>query len=385
MPLYLAFKEIWHSKGRFLLISLIVALITTLVLFIAALAEGLASGNREYVEKLNGELLVLQEKVDLSVTASRIGRSKVNEIRRVAGVADVGQIGFANGTLIFADERAPIDIALIGVEPGRPGEPEVAEGRALGRDRSSEAIIDANVVMLGKVKVGETVTVKVTQGTEEERYELRVVGITDKRKHQLRPGSVIVPYLEWERIRPEAGQGNGQGELVSNVVAVKLADPSAWSLMIDRIKAQVSKVDVVDRKTAYEAFPGYAQQQSTLDTQRYFTFFIGILVIGGFFQIQTLQKIAQVGMLKAVGASNFVVAGAALAQIIATNAFGVLFGTLGTLALAQAIPPNVPVVFVGPAVATAIISLLLIGPLGGLVSVWVLLRVEPLRALGLAQ
>jgi uncharacterized membrane protein YqhA len=36
MAVYLAFKEVWHSKGRFLLIGLIVALITTLVLFIAA-------------------------------------------------------------------------------------------------------------------------------------------------------------------------------------------------------------------------------------------------------------------------------------------------------------------------------------------------------------
>lgn len=385
MPFYLAFKEIWHSKGRFLLISLIVALITTLVLFIAALAEGLASGNREYVEKLNGELLVLQEKVDLSVTASRVGRSKANEIRRVAGVADVGQIGFANGTLVFQGDQAAVDVALIGVEPGRPGEPDVQAGRKLGRDRSSEALVDANVVTLGGVQVGDTITVKVTQGTEEQLYDLRVVGVTDGRKYQLRPGSVIVPYLEWEKIRPEAGQTDGQGELVSNVVAVKLADPTQWPLMIERIKAQVNKVDVVDLKTAYEAFPGYAQQQSTLDTQRYFTFFIGILVIGGFFQIQTLQKIAQIGMLKAVGASNFVVAGAALTQIIATNAFGVLLGTLGTFALAQAIPPSVPVVFVGPSVATAIAALLAIGPLGGLISVWVLLRVEPLRALGLAQ
>jgi putative ABC transport system permease protein len=337
------------------------------------------------VQKLTGELLVIQEKVDLSVTASRVGRSKLNEIRRVPGVVDVGQIGFSNGTIIFADDRKSVDVALIGVEPGHPGEPEIVQGRNLGRDRSNEALIDANVALLGKVKVGDTITIKVTQGTDEERYELRVVGLTNGRKYQLRPGSVIVPYLEWEKIRPEAAQSSNQGELVSNVIAVKLENPSQWPQMISAIKAQVSKVDVVDRKTAYEAFPGYSQQQSTLDTQRYFTFFIGILVIGGFFQIQTLQKIAQVGMLKAVGASNFTVAGAAMTQIIATNAFGVLLGTLGTFGLAQAIPPNVPVVFVGTSVATAIVSLLLIGPLGGLVSVWVLLRVEPLRALGLAQ
>lgn len=53
LALYLAFKEIWRSKGRFFLVSLVIALITVLVLFIAGLAEGLGAGNREYLEKLN--------------------------------------------------------------------------------------------------------------------------------------------------------------------------------------------------------------------------------------------------------------------------------------------------------------------------------------------
>lgn len=382
---FLAFKEIFHSKGRFLLVACIVALITTLVLFIAALAEGLASGNRQYIEKLNGELIAIQEKIDLSVAASRIGRGTTNEIRRVKGVAAVGQVGFSSANLVFDDQRKTIDIALVGVEPGRPGEPDVATGRQLGRDPSSEALIDANVASLGNIKLGDTITVKVIQGTNEELYDLRVVGITDGRKYQLRTGSVFVPYLEWDKIRPEATEASIQGELISNIVAIKLEDPNDWQRMAQRIRSEVSKVDVVDRKTAYEAFPGYAQQQSTLDTQRYFTFFISILVIGGFFQIQTLQKVAQIGMLKAVGASNWTVALASLTQIVAVNAFGVLLGTIGTLALARGIPPTVPVVFVGQAVLAAIGALLMIGPIGGFVSVWALLRVEPLTALGLAQ
>ena len=69
MPLYLALKEIWYNKGRFLLIASIVALITTLILFIAALAEGLGNGNREYISKLDGELLVYQKNVDLAISA----------------------------------------------------------------------------------------------------------------------------------------------------------------------------------------------------------------------------------------------------------------------------------------------------------------------------
>lgn len=384
MAFYLSFKEIWYSKGRFLLISLIVALITTLVLFIAALSEGLGSGNREYLQKLNGELVVFQENAELSIEASRIGRSTLNAIRRVEGVADAGQVSSSSVSVVLPG-KSSIDVSLFGVEPGRPGEPPVFEGRNLGRGRANEVVIDARLVRLTGLGVGDTLTVRSVQGTDEVFYDLEIVGITDGRAYFMQPG-VFVPYLTWEKIRPQGeGEGGDNGEFVSNFVAVKLVDPTQVESMADRLENVVSGIEVVDRKTAYEAAPGYSAQMSTLLTQRYFTFLIGVFVVGGFFQIQTLQKVAQVGMLKAIGASNRTVALAAIAQIVTLNALGVLLGTLGSLVLSLAFPPTVPIAFTGEAVASAVIALTVIGPLGGLVSVFLLLRVEPLVALGLAQ
>ena len=45
--------------------SLVIALITLLVLFIAALGEGLANGNRQYVANLDAQLIVFLEKIGL--------------------------------------------------------------------------------------------------------------------------------------------------------------------------------------------------------------------------------------------------------------------------------------------------------------------------------
>jgi putative ABC transport system permease protein len=53
MAFYLALKEIWRNKGRYFLFSLVIALIAVLVLFIAALNEGLSSVNKEYLDKLD--------------------------------------------------------------------------------------------------------------------------------------------------------------------------------------------------------------------------------------------------------------------------------------------------------------------------------------------
>ncbi len=385
MPFYLALKEIWRSRGRFILFSLVIALITVLVLFVAALAEGLGSGNREYIEKLNADLIVYQSNVDLSIGASRISVEKLNELRRVEGVKAVGPIGTASASLVFADGREPLNVALIGVEPGLPGEPAAVTGQGLRSRRGNEAVIDRQTALRRDLKVGDTLTVKSIQDAKEQFYTLRVVGISDNRQFSLQP-SVILPFNTWEQIRPQAVIGGAPGAtLVANIVGVQVANPAEAAAVAQRIEQQVKDTVAVDRVTAYEATPGYSAQQSTLDTQRYFALLIGVLVIGGFFQILTLQKVAQIGMLKAIGASNLTVGLASIIQIIIVTVIGVGFGAAVTLLLSLGFPPTIPIVFAPAAVLAAVGSLLLIGPIGGLVSVRYSLKVEPLTALGLAS
>jgi putative ABC transport system permease protein len=385
LPPFLAFKEIWRNKGRFFLVSLVIALITTLVLFIDGLAVGLGAGNIEYLQKLNADLVLFQKNVDLSISASQIGWSKLNDIRRVEGVKDVGLIGFSSTSIVFGDDRDPLDISLIGVEAGKPGEPPAYVGRGLKSSRVKEVIIDRNVALRTGLQAGDKLTIKSIQGTDEKFYALQVVGISDGRQYFIRP-SIFVPYLTWDEIRPgPAVNDNDRSDLVFNVAAVQLNDPDNLEAMAKRIDSQVSDMQSVDRQTAYKATPGYSAQQSTLGTIRIFTLLIGLLVIGGFFQIQTLQKVAQIGMLKAIGASTNTIAVAFVLQIIYVTLLGVAIGSVGTLALSLGFPVTVPIVFTAPSVAVAVISLMVIGPMGGLVSLVYLLRIEPLTALGLAS
>ena len=373
----------WRNRGRFFLVSLVIALITLLVIFLAGLAEGLGSGNTEFLSKLEGELVLYQEQANLSASASQIGRSNMNNIRRVEGVADAGAIGVSSVYITYDGALENESVSLLGVEPGRPGEPEVLEGRALGRERAEEAIIGRNVALRTGLGLGDTLVVKSTQGTVEELYNLEIVGIAGGQQYFLQP-SVFVPLLTWDRIRPKAFTGNGGGELAFNIVNVKLVDPAAETEVAGRIEDEVRRITAVDRQTAWEAAPGYSEQQSTLNTQRGFTLLIGILVVGGFFQIQTLQKVGQVGMLKALGSPNWVVSLTTTSQIVLTNFIGVVLGGVAALLLALTLPSTIPIVFEGQQVMVAIVTLLLIGPLGGLVSIRYLTKVEPLTALGLA-
>jgi putative ABC transport system permease protein len=381
MALYLAFKEVWRNKGRFFLFSLVIALITLLVLFIAALATGLSTSNKQYLANLDAQLLVFQDNSDLQITASRLSQSKLNQVRRVAGVADQGLIGTSSATVVFTDGREPVDISLLGVEPGKPGQPAPIAGRGLRSKRANEVVIDRLLADQSGMALGDTLIIKSVQGTEEEYFELRVVGITEEQRYFFQP-SVFVPLYTWDEIKPQAAVADDT-PLAGNVIAVKLADPQDIDLMQTRLAALVDDVEVADIPSVIEVLPGYSAQQSTLNTQQGFTFLIGVLVLGGFFQIQTLQKVGQIGMLKAIGAPNRTVAAATLMQIVLVTVFGVGLGALAAITFSLGLPEGIPIIFTGQAIVIAVASLLVIGPLGGLVSIRLALRVEPLTALGL--
>jgi putative ABC transport system permease protein len=382
MAFYLSFKEIWRYRGRFFLFSLVIALITALVLFIAALAGGLATANRQFLDKLDADLLIYQENVNLQATSSRLNNAKLKAVRRLDQVAAAGPLAFSTTKIVLPDNRQPIDVSLIGVESGQPGYPNLLQGPGLQTRTRNEVVIDDVLAKEAGFKLGDTITVKSIQGTDEEFFDLKLVGISDERQYFFQP-SIIVPLETWDRIRPQPALGNTNGALLFNIIAVKLNNPQEIAPAEQAIHQRVDDIEIADKQSAILAIPGYTAQQNTLNTQQGFSLLIGVLVVGGFFQIQTLQKVAQIGMLKAIGSSNRTVALGALLQIVMVTVTGVFIGSLGTFLLAMGMPGNVPILFTGNAVFTAIAALLLIGPIGGLVSIRMALKIDPLTAIGL--
>ncbi|MFO7585939.1 MAG: ABC transporter permease, partial [Anaerolineales bacterium] len=196
--------------------------------------------------------------------------------------------------------------------------------------------------------------------------------------------SIFVPYETWDRVRTKSDAERGQASSTVNVIAIRLADGARAQEVTSRLTTRISNIATADIQTAIENVPGYSAQQSTVQTQAVFTLLIGVLVIGGFFQIQILQKVPQIGVLKAIGASNAMVGASAVLQIIITTTLGVALGSLLAFLFSLGFPPTVPIVFDGVSSAVAIVALLLIGPLGGLVSIFYAVKIEPLKALRLS-
>jgi putative ABC transport system permease protein len=382
LSIYLAIKEIVRNRGRFLLVSLVIALITLLVLFIAALGEGLGNSNRQYLANLNADLLVYSDKADFVIPSSRVDRTLSRTLRRVDGMADAGIIT-TSSTAILLPNNEVLKVSLIGVEPGTPGAPPAIEGSNLGSELAAEAVIDRNIALRTDIKVGDRITIRSTQGTKDELYELKIVGMSDGELYQFAP-SIFVTFANWDKMRTKSDTELGRNSTTVNVIAIRATDPSNLEAVKQNILARVQNVAVTDIKTAIANVPGYSAQQSTVQTQAIFTLLIGILVIGGFFQIQVLQKVPQIGVMKAIGASNAVVGLASVIQIMVVTAIGVAIGGGLAYVFSLSFPPTVPIVFNGTNSLIAVVALLLIGPFGGLVSIIYAVRIEPLKALKLS-
>jgi len=380
LAFYLALKEVFRNRGRFFLVSLVIALVTLLVLFVAALGEGLANGNRQYVANLDAQLIVFLEKSDYVIASSRLETNTARSVRRVDGVADAGPIYTSSTEIVSLAE--PLKVSLLGAEAGRPGMPAIIEGEGFRGGEAREAVIDRNIALRSGVKVGDEITIRSTQGVEDEFFRLKVVGMVAGQSYFFQP-TIFVPPATWEKIRPQSEADLNSSTAYPNILAVKVTDPSQANVVKARLLATVANIEVTDIATTINNIPGYSAQQGTVQTQGFFTLLIGVLVIGGFFQIQILQKVPQIGVLKAIGSSNGVVGWAAVIQIIVVTAMGVAIGGGLTYFFSLGFPPTIPLVFNGSRSLIAIALLLTIGPLGGMVSIIYAVRIEPLKALRL--
>ena len=382
LAIYLAIKETWRNRGRFFLVSLVIALIALLVLFIAALGEGLGNGNRQYIANLDAQLVVFLEKSDYNISASRLNDTKLRAIRRVEGVDAAGPIHTSTSAILLPNNKV-LKVSLLGVEAGAPGSPKIVEGRSFLSSTANETVIDRNVALRTNIKIGDEITIRSTQGVKDHFFRLTVVGLTEGQSYFFQP-TIFVPPATWESDRPKSDAELNNTVPAINIIAVRLKNPAEAAQMEQVLIARVENIEVADIATTINNIPGYSAQQGTVQTQGVFTLLIGVLVIGGFFQIQILQKVPQIGVLKAIGATNAAVGLASVLQIILVTAIGVAIGGGMTYVFSLFFPPTIPLVFNGQASAFAVLVLLAIGPVGGLVSVFYAVRIEPLKALRLS-
>ena len=140
---------------------------------------------------------------------------------------------------------------------------------------------------------------------------------------------------------------------------------------------------IVDKTAAYEASSGYKEELATVRMIQAFLIIISAVVIGAFFTVWTIQRTKEIGLVKALGGSNWYLLRDALGQVIILMILATLVGTGAALWLGQSFIESGSPFVLDPATVLASSSLLIVaGIIGSALSVRLITRIDPIIALG---
>jgi putative ABC transport system permease protein len=361
--------EVRRRKFQFALITLIVTLISYLVLMINGLGVGLNDSAGSALLNFDADAIAYSDRSGISVIRSELGQSQLDELAALPGVTASAPLTYI--AVNYETSKADIDsAAFLGYDPGTIAEPAVVDGRPLTADDANGLLADKTFLKASGLSVGDEV--KVSLRLSEETFT--ILGEIDQGTFFFQPAV----YL-----------------LRSTVQEMKYgdqADPPVASIVLLQGSDLVGKTgpgfEIVSKQTAFDNIEGVAGQQSTVVSLRLFGYIIGAMVIGVFFYVLTLQKVPQIGVLKAIGASNAFVFGQIMVQVIVLSIIGLAISVplawLTNRAL-QRLPETVPIAFTTGTYVTTCAALLVTAIIGALFSGRRVIKTDPIIALGQQQ
>lgn len=374
--MFLASKELWFSKRRFLLIGFIIVMISWLVFVLSGLGNGLADLGTAVIRNSEMALAVFEKEADFSLSKSTLPESLIDDITELEGVEEVAAITQAIGSIsqdsVDTEENGKkTSVIFLGIEEGSFLEPEVVLGEGLKSDRPYQVIVDSSLLNEGFV-LGDTVTVNSIG------LELEISGFADTQTLNHLP-AVYVPMetiRELKYVVP--GSDMGIKDPISGVFIKGNIDR-------DMISSTIDGVEVADKKETLNGLPGYSAESGTISLMLWLLIFISAFVIAVFFYVLTTQKVKQFGVLKAIGASNSFVIKTVVGQVFLLSTISILIGIALTYLMTLVLPEGMPFNLQPEMVLIYSLVLLATSMIGSLFSVKSIIKIDPVTALGRAE
>jgi len=361
--------ELRRRKVQYGLIALIVTLISYLVLMINGLGVGLNVLAGSALKNFDADAIAYADSAGLSVIRSELSDDALAALEAEPGVDQSAAIGYVAAN--YRQDDGKIDsAAFIGYDPGTIAEPRVTDGRALAPEDSDGLLADKSFLKASGLSIGDTLEVSVRLTTR----TFRIVGEIDEGAFFFQP-VVYMLRSSWQDLK------YGEGAAGPNASVILLKGD-------DLVGRDPAGFEIVDKATAFANIEGVSGQQSTVQALRLFAYLVGALVIGVFFYVLTLQKVPQIGVLKAIGASNFFVFRQVLLQVMAIAVVGLAVAlplTIATDRLLQQAPDSVPIAFTTGTFVTTTLALLVTAVVGAAFSGRQVLKTDAMIALGQQQ
>ena len=362
----LALTEMRRAKLRFGLLTAAVALLVFLIVFLSSLSGALLRSFTGAIESLPADGLVYSETARANIQASRLEPAVTEQVAAVEGVAAVGPLAVLSANATVAGK--PDELQLIGVTPGSPSQPE---GLRQGRFPQSpgEVAVDASTV---QVALGDTIRVN---GSE---TELVVTGTLVGT--QFGTDTAWMTTAGYESLLTELNPGLPAVPINAVVFTVdEGADPVAVAAQVQQA---VEGTQALDRSAAIAAIPGVESVSQTFGLLVGITYVIGVVVVGFFFLILTVQKLRTFTLLRASGASTRSLAGSVTGQITAVILIASAIAVVLAWGALQGLSTGLPV-DIDPMTTGGVVAAVLLASLGaGLLSVRRIANIDPATAAG---
>lgn len=356
--MFLAWNEIKHSKGRYLLITGVIFLIAYLVFFLTGLAYGLAQESRMSVDNWKATAIVLNKDANESLQTSQLNKDVVG---KVSGDDKATLLNTASVIQVKDKPSTKDNVSLFGIESDSFVAPKIIKGKMF--QKKNEVVIDKSLAEANDYHVGDTV---VFTGSNQ---EMKIVGMTEDNMFNMAP-TVYMNKTTYQEIKPVTPltKNNINGIVVR---ADKLSD-----VKVDDKNAQVVSINDFINK-----LPGYSAQLMTFSFMIGFLIVISAIVIGIFIYVLTMQKKQVFGVMKVQGIPTGFIARSVVMQTGILAVIGVGLGLIGTIGTGLMLPPVVPFELNLPLMFVVAVLMVIIAILGSVFSVRSIAKIDPLKAL----
>ncbi|SPS03453.1 ABC transporter permease [Latilactobacillus sakei] len=350
--LYLAIKEMKHAKLRYSLIIFTLFLIAYLIYFLTGLAYGLANNNRSAIDHWDANRIVISQYANKNLAASELQTKSLPTIK--GDQQDHAYLGQMMG-VVSGSQIEKQNTSVFGIDFDDFLKPTLTKGRLPKATR--EVAVDDS---LQGIKLNQEIKLN----GRSEKY--KVVGLTNDHRYNTQP----VTYLSLKDFR-QMRYGPAANDQINAVV---LRD--GVSIKKDDQLTNLTIKQLIDN------IPGYGPQVKTFALMIGALLIIVAFIVGIFMYIITIEKTTVYGVMRTQGISGGQLVSSLMWQSLFLGLIGVGAGFIGNLLTTLVLPVSVPYANNSLLIGAFSAVLLLMTVVGALFSIWRILKIDPLDAIG---
>ena len=358
----LAWKELKHSKTKYLLIESIIILMIFMVIFLSGLANGLARAVSSSIENVKGDYFIINQDAENVITRSALAKEVLDQIAAKT-TAPVTSLDIQRTNLNVAGDSTKLDVTYFAIDPSSFLMPHIIEGQAIADTDSEETIVLDASFKDDNIALGDVIV------DSDSGISMKVIGFTKDETY----GHSPVGFISTDTFATISTAINPSVEVKYNAIVLQGTDIN---------KLDIADLAVVDKATIVNNLPGYLAEQLTIKMILWVLVVVSAAILGVFFYVITIQKLKQFGVLKAIGMGMGELAGMITGQVLILALFGVIMGNLLAFGMASILPNSMPFHLETPVVLLISLVFIVITLVTSLLSIGKVAKVDPIVIIG---